>query len=61
MLKSPESVRRHIDVPPFRHPHFESFRAMQREAFVREVEAAVRRSDELRVRISTSRILETQQ
>ncbi|MEN5275778.1 hypothetical protein ABE527_02395 [Brucella sp. TWI432] len=61
MLSRPESVRRHIDVSPFKHPHFETFRDRQKLAFVREVAEAVRHFDAMRERLQKCRILEALQ
>lgn len=61
MLSRPESVRRYIDVSPFKHPHFETFRDRQKEAFNREVADAVRHFDAMRERLQTCRILEAVQ
>ncbi|RBO90499.1 hypothetical protein [Pseudochrobactrum asaccharolyticum] len=59
MVQRSDSVLRHVDVPPFKHPHFQTFRERQRMAFVREVETAVRLSDDMRMRLQSRRILET--
>ncbi|KAB2699343.1 hypothetical protein HGG72_08380 [Ochrobactrum pecoris] len=61
MLSRPESVRRQADYAPFRHPHFETAKAAQRAAFLRELEESVRRSDAMRARLSTARVLESLQ
>lgn len=61
MLQRPESVRRPVELPPLRHPYFQTSRDEQREAFVREVEESVRRSEALRARLKTVRVLETVQ
>lgn len=59
MVQRSDSVLRHVDVPPFKHPYFQTFRERQRMAFVREVETAVRLSDDMRMRLQSRRILET--
>lgn len=61
MLSRSESIRRHIDVSPFKHPHFETFRDRQKQAFVRELADAVRQFDAMRERLQSRRILESLQ
>lgn len=56
-----ESVRLPVEPAPFRHPHYETPRASQRLAFLRELEESVRRSDALRARIANTRVLEALQ
>lgn len=57
-MQHSESVQRQAPPAPFRHPHFETFRDREREAFAREVAASVRLSDALRARLATARVLE---
>ena len=58
-IQRPESVRAYA--PPLRHPYFQTPREEQREAFRREVEESVRRSEALRARLKTIRVLESVQ